>query len=103
MMWCADVKPLLKKIGKKASMHSTKVKPSFFFLFFNDAATAEIYPLPLHDAFPISAVGVPGGRRVSRFDRRDRRRYEALEQRSEEHTSELQSRFGISYAVFCLK
>ena len=24
-------------------------------------------------------------------------------QRSEEHTSELQSRFGISYAVFCLK
>src|ERR1043166_1302634 len=25
------------------------------------------------------------------------------EERSEEHTSELQSRFGISYAVFCLK
>src|ERR1043166_8613106 len=25
------------------------------------------------------------------------------DQRSEEHTSELQSRFGISYAVFCLK
>src|ERR1043166_9976490 len=25
------------------------------------------------------------------------------ENRSEEHTSELQSRFGISYAVFCLK
>jgi len=25
-----------------------------------------------------------------------------LERRSEEHTSELQSRFGISYAVFCL-
>src|ERR1043166_4552523 len=25
------------------------------------------------------------------------------ERRSEEHTSELQSRFGISYAVFCLK
>src|ERR1043166_9264805 len=27
----------------------------------------------------------------------------ALVHRSEEHTSELQSRFGISYAVFCLK
>src|ERR1043166_387368 len=27
----------------------------------------------------------------------------AVECRSEEHTSELQSRFGISYAVFCLK
>src|ERR1043166_9893558 len=26
-----------------------------------------------------------------------------LAHRSEEHTSELQSRFGISYAVFCLK
>jgi len=26
-----------------------------------------------------------------------------LVHRSEEHTSELQSRFGISYAVFCLK
>src|ERR1043166_1550467 len=29
--------------------------------------------------------------------------YELGEVRSEEHTSELQSRFGISYAVFCLK
>src|ERR1043166_1444455 len=27
----------------------------------------------------------------------------SAERRSEEHTSELQSRFGISYAVFCLK
>jgi len=27
----------------------------------------------------------------------------AVQTRSEEHTSELQSRFGISYAVFCLK
>src|ERR1043166_2863289 len=27
----------------------------------------------------------------------------AVISRSEEHTSELQSRFGISYAVFCLK
>src|ERR1043166_2540052 len=30
-------------------------------------------------------------------------RVAALGPRSEEHTSELQSRFGISYAVFCLK
>src|ERR1043166_8068439 len=28
---------------------------------------------------------------------------ERRQPRSEEHTSELQSRFGISYAVFCLK
>src|ERR1043166_3469277 len=29
--------------------------------------------------------------------------FERMMDRSEEHTSELQSRFGISYAVFCLK
>src|SRR3546814_5740027 len=32
-----------------------------------------------------------------------RRRYNAEERRSEEHTSELQSLMRISYAVFCLK
>src|ERR1043166_4493582 len=37
---------------------------------------------------------VEGARLVSEF---------CAEHRSEEHTSELQSRFGISYAVFCLK
>src|SRR3546814_6599838 len=30
-------------------------------------------------------------------------RYEALQQRSDEHTSELQSLMRLSYAVFCLK
>src|ERR1043166_9871256 len=34
---------------------------------------------------------------------RDRARARSVDTRSEEHTSELQSRFGISYAVFCLK
>src|SRR5256885_16971221 len=28
---------------------------NFFFFFFNDPATTETYPLPLHDALPISA------------------------------------------------
>src|SRR5260370_42331086 len=28
------------------------------FFFFNDAATTEIYTLPLHDAFPISTVSI---------------------------------------------
>src|ERR1043166_5425713 len=35
---------------------------------------------------------------LNRFDDRPTPRY----MRSEEHTSELQARFGISYAVFCL-
>src|SRR5258706_15640377 len=29
--------------------------PLFFFFFFNDTATTEISPLPLHDALPISS------------------------------------------------
>src|SRR3546814_8823857 len=40
----------------------------------------------------------PGTQRVARRRHRDR-----MEQRSEEHTSELQSLMRISYAVFCLK
>src|SRR2546428_10935331 len=31
----------------------------FFFFFFNDPAPTEIYPLPLHDALPISIVPSP--------------------------------------------
>src|SRR5690349_24999045 len=65
----------------------------FFFFFFNDPATTEIYTLSLHDALPISA------RRRHRFARTDacrRPRRAAVvdfdRDRSEEHTSELQSR-----------
>src|SRR5213076_3646833 len=73
----------------------------FFFFFFNDPATTEIYTvgntLSLHDALPISR------------DRRDLLvgiqdvYWEPKGARSEEHTSELQSLPTISYAVFCLK
>src|SRR5690606_42131345 len=61
----------------------------FFFFFFNDTATTEIYTLSLHDALPICGAPTPalaGGRgRGSGFPARPR-------DRSEEHTSELQSR-----------
>src|SRR6266496_6681571 len=65
--------------------------------FFNDTATTEIYTLSLHDALPIYGVrpGAPPLRQDTRAGRlvgrlggaggRGRRR-------SEEHTSELQSR-----------
>src|SRR5215469_18777422 len=62
----------------------------FFFFFFNDTATTEIYTLSLHDALPISSAG---GRRPASIDTAHRGpRAVAPRRRSEEHTSELQSR-----------
>src|SRR5215813_15430117 len=57
----------------------------FFLFFFNDTATTEIYTLSLHDALPIYASGgrTRCGPRATRGPCR---------RRSEEHTSELQSR-----------
>src|SRR3712207_6983320 len=77
--------------------------------FFNDTATTEIYTLSLHDALPICAVvrghrGDRGGvRDLERLAVRDGPAAEAVarraapappgaRRRSEEHTSELQSR-----------
>src|SRR2546421_12934174 len=70
----------------------------YFFFFFNDTATTEIYTLSLHDALPISSAppsSVPvlvfsGSTLIRRWcswatSVRSR-------SRSEEHTSELQSR-----------
>src|SRR3712207_8801885 len=83
-----------------------------YIFFFNDTATTEIYTLSLHDALPISPPppcwphtgigagagrsrpGVPAGRR--RTPRQSKRPggagRRAPPSRSEEHTSELQSR-----------
>src|SRR5215208_8320952 len=56
----------------------------FFFFFFNDTATTEIYTLSLHDALPISSPCRAAWRAaVGPW-------YTSI--RSEEHTSELQSR-----------
>src|SRR6266496_6513681 len=56
------------------------------FFFFNDTATTEIYTLSLHDALPIGPDGSDGvGAHLPRADPVDLLR-------SEEHTSELQSR-----------
>src|SRR5215813_11837156 len=61
--------------------------------FFNDTATTEIYTLSLHDALPISLV-VSGDTRKSESVLAHARGADLLvhEARSEEHTSELQSR-----------
>src|SRR6266699_7162524 len=66
----------------------------FFFFFFNDTATTEIYTLSLHDALPIcfhpsTDVIVHAAAVHSRFEQIHPF---ADGNRSEEHTSELQSR-----------
>src|SRR2546421_11826342 len=94
---------------------------TFFFFFFNDPAPTEIYPLPLHDALPIfvrrgradvechtGRRAQSGGRRRERVARPGLVEAQVPERRharhgghglgpgrSEEHTSELQSRSDI--------
>src|SRR2546421_8742207 len=69
------------------------------FFFFNDTATTEIYTLSLHDALPISGARTPGttiqgsGPSVARSSASSRPEATTPRSpRSEEHTSELQSR-----------
>src|SRR3712207_8141321 len=78
------------------------------FFFFNDTATTEIYTLSLHDALPILFRWLIAAPENSSSDRRSRRTITAFfrqvlgmgqasnpgldARRSEEHTSELQSR-----------
>src|SRR3712207_6887690 len=84
----------------------------FFFFFFNDTATTEIYTLSLHDALPIwsrrstaasgrsssscrparSTGKGTGSRRTAGTCGPTRRTPSCSTGRSEEHTSELQSR-----------
>src|SRR5438876_7603275 len=67
----------------------------FFFFFFNDTATTEIYTLSLHDALPISHMLVssrkPTVSAAPACPTDHERALACYEQRSEEHTSELQS------------
>src|SRR6266513_6188005 len=65
----------------------------YSFCFFNDTATTEIYTLSLHDALPISSRAACASClfpvRTNWTSR------ESGVTRSEEHTSELQSRFEL--------
>src|SRR5256885_8994653 len=71
----------------------------FFFFFFNDTATTEIYTLSLHDALPICVTGrnckpigvLPGPVAVPLAVSAAVPGATASKSRSEEHTSELQS------------
>src|SRR3712207_8181928 len=82
---------------------SCSVRLCILFFFFNDTATTEIYTLSLHDALPISppraarsdarsATARCGSRRTRRSGSTRSTARAASPARSEEHTSELQSR-----------
>src|SRR2546430_10025477 len=86
-----------------------------YIFFFNDTATTEIYTLSLHDALPISVLdgrglvgkiaahGIEGDENLSRIESvvagvlvfRLHRADNHVRNRSEEHTSELQSQSNL--------
>src|SRR5437773_8856350 len=63
----------------------------FVFFFFNDTAPTEIYTLSLHDALPISEIERGWRWCLASCSRQPPRAQVAGQDRSEEHTSELQS------------
>src|SRR2546429_6548806 len=73
-----------------------------FFFFFNDTATTEIYTLSLHDALPISVAFTPDNTRLAAWTASPNQTTlwrladgAVMQFRSEEHTSELQSRLHL--------
>src|SRR6266576_3032862 len=79
--------------GKCVAVFRTLTNVSQWLFFFNDSATTEIYTLSLHDALPIPPMPRRSADSTSRWRRRSRGAWAArLASRSEEHTSELQSR-----------
>src|SRR5256885_2759092 len=90
----------------------------FFFFFFNDTATTEIYTLSLHDALPICQQGQRGQHHdhgvvdgwlggmylklgeQPRADAHNDGEHQHLDRKSTRLNS---SHLVISYAVFCLK
>src|SRR5260221_1929539 len=91
----------------------------FFFFFFNDTATTEIYTLSLHDALPISSTPAESSGWCRRegvvraeslhsplvhLARRDRRLCSDHSFSTDRKSTRLNSSHTvISYAVFCLK
>src|SRR2546426_2294497 len=81
--------------------YTVHVSLAYFFFFFNDTATTEIYTLSLHDALPIFQTAACGTSPESGTAGKQKstatvaKRPEAFSflfpARSEEHTSELQS------------
>src|SRR2546430_10295348 len=91
-------------------IYCTTIVTSFYFFFFNDTATTEIYTLSLHDALPIFPP-VAGERRrcrgraaAARHSPGRRGSPHPGAARGDRKSTRLNSSHSqISYAVFCLK
>src|SRR3990172_1855624 len=100
--WEADLPSRLARADRKSTrLNSSHGYISYSLFFFNDTATTEIYTLSLHDALPIfrrrppnRIVQGPGVELGSRLA------IPACASRSEEHTSELQSRLHLLFPLF---
>src|SRR2546427_7001080 len=87
--------------------------PVFFFFFFNDTATTEIYTLSLHDALPISLQPIPyshkqhialGLKCGNCHEMPDPGELMGIPAAADRKSTRLNSSHSqISYAVFCLK
>src|SRR3990167_2129227 len=81
---------------KSTRLNSSHSQISYAVLFFNDTATTEISPLPLHDALPIwLAYATPWKIPTPISTPTSSASPISWKDRSEEHTSELQSQSNI--------
>src|SRR3990172_126565 len=86
---------------KSTRLNSSHGYISYTLFFFNDTAPTEISPLSLHDALPISSLGQLYSLRSTPAAGRHRPPTDLRGTlRSEEHTSELQSRLHLLYPLF---
>src|SRR3989304_1453106 len=71
--------------------------------FFNDTATTETYPLPLHDALPIFPSAVFSSVWIRNHGRSSFSKTSRLIKRQDRKSTRLNSSHGyLSHAVFCL-
>src|SRR3989442_10097786 len=79
---------------------------NYYFFFFNDTATTEIYTLSLHDALPISRCSTTGCamRMASGWPCWSTTSARSTSMQADRKSTRLNSsHVRISYAVFCLK